>query len=500
MEILFKTTKEGLALYDKEGRVVDINPALKKLCGLKRNLIGIKREEITTNRTKYFKNKVERFDDSLQTQRDVYSGKTASNVLMKVHAKPPKYLEGNYVPIKGKNSKVVGMSASFRDVTLLKNQAEKISQHLIEVEKQKNRVQAIFDNVEEGALIFDKNLRIISANDACELMSGISEKEMVGKNLYEVFGCHDKFGHYHPEFDPVSKVLATKESIPYDEHLHNGKDGKERWVGVSYTPIFDEEGEVEQIVSVIRDITTIKELECAKSEFVSVASHELRTPLTVIGGYLSLLLSGDLGDFDNERSKAGFIEILKKVYSETQRVTKLVEELLNVTRIEDGRLKLSFKKIPIIEKIDEVVNEFKPVGSMKGVRVLARYNFLKNKDKIFINADVAKFKEILVNLLDNAIKYTESGGEITTECYVENGQIYVKIKDTGIGIPPNMLPRVFEKFQQAGGSFLKENKGTGLGLYIVKSLVELHKGKIFVRSELGKGTEFSFALPLVEGT
>ncbi|HEX7456246.1 MAG TPA: PAS domain S-box protein [Candidatus Nanoarchaeia archaeon] len=497
MEILFKTTEEGLALYDKEGRVVDINPALKKLFGVKRNIIGVKREEITTNRSKYFKNIVERFDDSLATQKEVYSGRAVSNILMKVYSKPPKYLEANYVPIKGKKGAVIGMSASFRDVTVLKNQAEKIGQQLLEVEKQKNRAQAIFNNVEEGAHVFDKHLRIINANSACELMSGFSEKEMVGKNYYDTFRCHDKFEHYYPEFDPVSKVLATKESVPYDEHLHVSKDGKERWVGVSYTPIFDEKGEVEQIVSVVRDITTIKELEESKSEFVSLASHELRTPLTVINGYLSLLLGGDLGSLDKEQTRSTFLEVLNKVQHETERLTNLVGDLLNVSRIEEGRLKLSFKKVAIAETINEVISEFKPMAAVKGVRVRVLHDFEKGGDSLYVLADRGKLKQVFVNLLDNAVKYTDSGGEIVAKCSVKNGQIFIQIKDTGIGIPPNMLPRVFEKFQQAGGSFLKENKGTGLGLFIVKSLVELHKGKIWVNSKVGRGTTFSFTLPIV---
>ena len=113
-------------------------------------------------------------------------------------------------------------------------------------------------------------------------------------------------------------------------------------------------------------------------------------------------------------------------------------------------------------------------------------------------ADKDKFKQILVNLIDNAIKYTGSGGRISIECHQENGFLHTQVNDTGAGIPPNILPRIFEKFQQGGVSvYLKENKGTGLGLFVVKSLVELHKGQIWVDSAAGKGTRFTFTLPLV---
>ena len=497
LESIYKSTDEGLALYDKDGCVDYINPSLEKLFGVKGNLIGVKRQDIARNRTKFFSYPMERYDDSLETQKKVLAGRSVSNVLMKVYSSPPKYLEGNYVPIKNNLGKVIGMSASFRDVTVLKNQSEKIAKQLLEVEKQKERMQAIFNNVEEGVYIFDKSLKIIQANSACEIMTGCEEREMIGKTYYDIFGCHDRVGHFYPEFDPVSKVITTKESVPYDEHLHTSKNGRERWVGVSYTPVFNEAGDIEQIVGVVRDITSIKELEKAKSEFVSVASHELRTPLTIINGYLSLLLSGDLGKLESEKSILTFFAILNKVKYETERLTKLVGELLNVSRIEEGRLRLVLRKLPIIELVDEITSDFKAVAAMKGVRLQVMHKVRENGRNYRVMADADKLKEILVNLLDNAIKFTESGGEIVISCTEKKGQIYIGVKDTGVGIDPGMLPRVFDKFQQISGSYLKENKGTGLGLFIVKSLVEMHSGKIWVESEVGEGTQFNFSLPLV---
>lgn len=497
METIYKTTREGLVLYDEEGRVIFMNPALRNLFGVKGNITGVKRETIVRDRSKFFKYHMERYDNSIETQRQVYSGKMVSNVLMKIHSKPPRYLEGSYVPIKDSKRCVVGMSASFRDVTLLKTQAEKIEKQLIEVEKQKNRMQAIFENVEEGSFIFDTKLRIIQANNACEIFSGEVEKDMVGRKYYEVFGCHDKLDHYYPNFNPVSKVLAAKESIPYDEHLHKSKKGKDRWVGVSYTPILNQKGEIDQIVGIIRDITSLKELDQAKSGFVSLASHELRTPLTVINGYLSLLLNGDLGSLDNEKTRSNFMTVLNKVQSETKRIMKLVGELLNVSRIEEGRLKLNLRKIDPNLVIKEVNEELRPYGAMKGVRMLIRSSGEHSSRSSLVLADKDRLKEILVNLLENAIKFTASGDKITTTCFSRGGKMIIEVEDTGSGIAENMQPRIFEKFQQATGSYLKENKGTGLGLFIVKSLVNLHNGDISVNSKIGKGTTFTFYLPKV---
>jgi PAS domain S-box-containing protein len=496
MEMIYKTTKEGVTLYDKDCRVVYTNTALKKLLGLRQNIVGFKRIEIAKNRAKFYKYGIERADTFLDTERKVLSGETISNVLIRVLSKPTKYIEGDYVPIKSRKGKVVGLVGTFRDVTLQKNQSVKITHNLLEVRRQKDRLEAIFENIEEGSFIMDKERRVIQANNACALMSGSTEKEMVGKRYFQIFGCHDRNNLGYPEFDPVSKVLATKESIPYDEHLHNDSNGNKRWVGVSYTPIFDKSGEVEQMVGVIRDITAIKELEKAKSQFVSVASHELRTPLTVINGYLSLLLSGDLGHLEDKEARAAYVGAIEKVYGETNRLTKLVGELLNVSRIEEGRLKLTLRKVHLSDIVEEVIGEFKSIANEKNLNLKLSNRLVGNQSR-YVLGDRDKLKQVLVNLLDNAVKFTNSGGTITTKCFPKNGEAFVQVLDTGTGIAPNMLPLVFEKFQQSSEPYLKENQGTGLGLFIVKSLIEMHKGNISVESKLGEGTKFIFNLPLV---
>ena len=493
MEAIYNTASEGLALYDAEGRVIDFNPSLRKLFGLKKEIKNVKRKEIAGNREQYFKYLLERFDDSLKTQKEVYSGKTVSNVLMKIHSNPPKYLEGTYVPIIN-DKKVQGMLASFRDVTTLKNQAEEIAQQLIEVEKQRNRWEAVFENVEEGVFVIDGDNMLSRMNGSCELMTGFEEREVVGKPYYQIFGCHDTQGNKFPEFHPIDKVYKTNSAIPYDEHLHRNQEGNEIWVGVSYTPILSDNGVIEQVVGVIRDITAIKQTEKAKSEFVSVASHELRTPLTVIHGYLSLLLNGDLGDMRSDISRINYINALNKIYGETKRLTKLVEELLNISRIEERRLKLYTRKSILAIAIDEVISEFKPLAESKGLHL--EFICDKKLDGTYVLIDRDKFKQVLVNLLDNAIKYTEKGN-VTIKSIAKNGEILTQVSDTGTGIPTGLKNKVFEKFQQVGVSYLKENKGTGLGLYIVKAIVELHKGRIWCDSQINIGTTFTFTLPIV---
>ncbi len=497
MNTIYNTTQEGLVLYDRLGRVVSMNPAVKILLGIREDIIGVPRRKIVKDREKYFRYEQERSDDSLETQKRVYSGETISNVLITVKSKPVRFVEAIYQPIKNTQKQVVGMVANFRDVTILKKQAQSIAEHLYEVEQQKNRLEAVFENVEEGVLVMDSQHNILQANSSCELISGYTLKEMLGRKGYEIFGCQDKNGNLYPDFDPLSKVISTKETIPYDEHIHVNREGKKIWVGVSYTPIFDENGNIEQIIAVDRDITAMKRLERTKSEFVSLASHELRTPLTVINGYLSLILNGDFGDLAVPQRRAMYMNAISKVHNETQRLTKLVEELLNVTRIEDGRLKLNVKRLSMPQLLEEIVVEFQPLAEEKRINFGLKTHSNGFDRSQYVFGDKDKLKQVLVNLVDNAIKFTPDRGKVWIDCRDNYENVYIQIQDTGIGISPNVLPRIFEKFQQGGSSYLKENRGTGLGLFIVKSLVEMHQGKIWVDSRPGKGSKFTFTLPSI---
>lgn len=494
MEQIYNNTHDGLALYDQNEKVIYCNPAHRHLFSVKKNILGVPRTYIATHQKEFFKYEMERSDDSLDTQRLVYSGIPVTNVMIKFLSKPPRFVEGNYIPIKDKDKKVIGMIASFRDVTTLKMQSDAITQNLAEVKQEKDRWQAIVETVEEGIVVLDQEMKIQTLNPAAELMAGVSEKEAIGKFAHEIFHCHDNFGHYYPEFYPVGKVYQALEAIPYDEHLHTDSDGEERWMGVSYTPVFNDEGKLVQCICVNRDITALKELEAAKSEFVSIASHELRTPLTIVNGYLSLLLNGDLGKITDSKSQLNYLNVISKVFKETKRLTFLVEELLNVSRIEEGRIKLHLRRDRLDQLISEVVSELTPVAASQKITLEADLDIACSQTQVMIDRD--KIKQVLVNLIDNAIKYNRESGQVRISTKKSNSHLEVCVEDTGIGIPADLETKIFSKFQQAPGSYLKENKGTGLGLFIVKSLVELHNGKISVHSSPGIGSRFSFSLPV----
>ncbi len=492
LQIVQENIREGFSLIGPDDVIYYTNKMVAKLFGTTGNMVGMKREEVVKHWNKFHRFRVERFFESSDLQRSIYEKKEPFlGGLMKVHSNPPRFVEANYYPVL-QNKELIGMAASYRDVTKEKRQEVVLEEQMQILQTEKERFEAIVGNVEEGICLIDSNLRILHMNSACENKSGWSLEEVSGEYYYKVFRCHTKSGLYYPDFFPIEKVLITKEPTVYEEYLQHNREGDEFWVGVSASPILNTAGEVSEIILVIRDISSLKEVEKAKSEFVSIASHELRTPLTVVNGYLSLLRDGDLGDFTSEESRNRLSEVLEKVSNETERLTHLVSDLLNVSRIEENRITLNRRRQALNAVVENVIEEMRTPAEKKKIKL--RY-IKPHNEQIYANFDDDKICQVILNLVDNSMKFTPSGGEIVINSWQDGTNAFLCVQDNGIGIPQKLLPVVFEKFQQVPGSYLKENRGTGLGLFIVKSLVDLHGGDINIESDTGKGTKITFSLP-----
>ncbi len=233
----------------------------------------------------------------------------------------------------------------------------------------------------------------------------------------------------------------------------------------------------------------LKKLDEAKSEFLSIASHQLRTPLTGIKGYLSMILEGDYGKFN---SKQGVV--LKDVFNATERMTRLINVFLNVTRIESGKLKIDFVDLDISNLVKTSVDLLQISAKDKKLKL----NFHADKDIPNIKADQDKIKDVVLNLIDNSIKYTDKGSIDVSVSKLNENEIIVKIKDTGIGLKQHEIDKMFNKFSRGDDSPKINTNGSGLGLYIAKRIVEAHGGKIWVESAgENKGSIFQFTLPIV---
>ncbi|MFA6525436.1 MAG: ATP-binding protein [Patescibacteria group bacterium] len=232
----------------------------------------------------------------------------------------------------------------------------------------------------------------------------------------------------------------------------------------------------------------LKQLDEAKSEFMSIASHQLRTPLAGIMGYLSMLQEGDFGAMTSDQNK-----VIADVFDGSRRLIRMVNLFLNVTRIEAGRFKLNRTKVDIVKVIQSEVKELRPTTSKKKLKL----NFIVPKEKIpMLNVDEDKIKDVVLNLVDNAIKYTEKGG-ITVTVQKKDENVLIIVKDTGVGINPTDAEKLFSKFVRGSGISRLSPDGSGLGLFIARKIVDAHKGKIWAESEgEGKGSAFNVELPI----
>jgi PAS domain S-box-containing protein len=490
LESIQNSIPDGIITYDKKGNVLNINRAATELFRLKTNILGKNRAEVFFEKeSDYLDGHItQNFDRMKAFKKAAYAGEVVRGSFVFQHKNSRKYFIGAYSPRYDSRGRITGVINSFRDVTQLVKQESKIQEGLKRKAQEKERWEAVFNNVDEGIVILDNRYRIKKVNPGFEILTGCSSEETIGKRCYEVNSEYDRKGDKICTSNcPLKKLKESNEPIPYFEHKIKTKYGKEIWVGSSYSPLRGPSGKMQGIIQVMRDITKLKELDRAKSEFVSIASHELRTPLTVINGYLSMLLAGDLGEISPRHNI-----IFNKIYKDTQRLTHLVEDLLNVARIEENRLKIYPERVQIKSLIEEVVEELRVTAKNKRISL---YLVNEGCDDYQILADRGKIKQVLTNLVDNAIKFTQEKGRVVVRVKGKGSSVAVEVEDNGTGIPKHVIPTLFQKFQQVSGSYIKENKGTGLGLFIVKNLVEMHGGSVSVDSTFDQGSTFKFVLP-----
>lgn len=232
-----------------------------------------------------------------------------------------------------------------------------------------------------------------------------------------------------------------------------------------------------------------KEIDRMKSEFISVAAHQLRTPLSAIKWTLKMLIDGDIGALNPEQKT-----YLTQGYISNERIIKLVNDLLNVARIEEGRFGYIFSHIHIEDLIDGIVFDLE--HTIKEKKIKFQFNRTDNASRPLVYLDPSKIRLVVQNLLDNAVKYTPEGGEVTIN--VKYSKIYLEIEvvDTGIGIPEDQKKKLFSKFFRASNAVKKQTEGTGLGMFIVKNIVEKHGGRIELESQENKGTRVKISIPL----
>jgi two-component system phosphate regulon sensor histidine kinase PhoR len=351
-----------------------------------------------------------------------------------------------------------------------------------EVSKERDYLQTILKGMVEGVLVVDERGRILMVNDALRKILSLSS-EVVDKAPLEAIR-NAELEEAIREAIQEGKSTALELIFP----LYGGKMLEVSVVGISPSPeeIGKKEGEkIKGAIAVFHDISRLKELEKIRQDFVANVSHELRTPLTTIKGYTETLLEGAL----KEEVAPQFLQVIQK---HADRLTKIVEDLLTLSKIESKEFQLKLERLPLSELIDDVLDFVKEAAERKKIsisRSIIPY-------PLEVMGDRSYLEQVFINLLDNAIKYTHERGEILISALEKTQrEIQVVIKDNGIGIPKEDLSRIFERFYRVDKGRSQELGGTGLGLSIVKHIIQAHGGKVWAESKLGEGSTFHFILP-----
>jgi two-component system phosphate regulon sensor histidine kinase PhoR len=353
--------------------------------------------------------------------------------------------------------------------------SEEIKDKIGKVDSERAKLDLILSSMFEGVIVTDSSDKIILMNPSLRKIFFV-DTNPEGKKPFEVI-------RNTAVQDIVDKIIQDKQGLATEEITVNVPE--EKILKVNGVPIV-RNNEFEGAILVFHDITELRRLERIRQDFVANVSHELRTPISSIKGYAETLLEGALEDKDNAK------EFISIIYHDSNRLSQLINDLLDLSKIESGKMKMNFVPLDAVSVIRRAITVIE--NQAKAKSILFKVNLAPELPKI--KADETRFSQVMINLLDNAIKYTPENGSVTVTAKVVNNSLQVDIEDTGIGISEKDLPRIFERFYRVDKARSRELGGTGLGLSIVKHIVQAHGGQVWVKSELGLGSTFSFTIPL----
>jgi len=343
---------------------------------------------------------------------------------------------------------------------------------------EKSRMESMVKSIPEGVIMLDQKDEIVVLNPQARMMLSFGSNTLVtSKALNEklkLFGLNKMFKESQREMHSIVREINIVQK------------NKSVVLRSSISPVKDTEGKIIGIVAILRDITREKEMDRMKTEFISIVSHELRTPLTTMKEFTSIIADEIPGKLTE-----GQREYVNIIQGNIDRLARLIGNLLNISKIESGSTELKKELIDVVKIIESVVLTLRPGIDEKKINLkISPYC-----SQVFVYADPDSIFQIFTNLVNNAIKFTPDNGEITVKMIDKQKEVEFIVKDTGIGIASENIDKVFDRFQQFGRTTGSGEKGTGLGLAITKELIKEHHGKIWVKSDLEKGTKFCFFLP-----
>lgn len=355
---------------------------------------------------------------------------------------------------------------------IINDMTERIEQQLERSSSENNRLDAILKGMGDGLMVTDRDGVITLVNPPFCTMFGTGP-QVQGRQLLEI--------SRHPDlYAACREVLSERRERRQEIELSGGQATLVHWV-----PLLEADA-LRGVVAVFHDISALKKVERIRRDFVANVSHELRTPVTVIKGYAETLLSGDLADDPQRRDR--FLGIIQ---NHADRLSSLVRDLLTLSELESGEISMKPQEV----RLEDAVRQALLLVGQRAEEKQIILEWVGVKGAGCVKADLGRLDQVLINLLENAIKYSSQEGKVTVQAVEEGEMVRVSVRDSGIGIPARDLPRLFERFYRVDEARSRDKGGTGLGLSIVKHIVQAHGGSVHVESTPGKGSEFSFTLP-----
>ncbi|MDR7000888.1 two-component system histidine kinase PnpS [Neobacillus niacini] len=363
----------------------------------------------------------------------------------------------------------------FNDTGMLNESINILAKNIEEMvkaqEMQQDRLTALIENIGAGLMLIDSRGYVNLINRGYSEIFHVNPADYLFKQFYEVVG-------YEEICNLVTEVFRTEQKIRKQMLLPLFIERK--YFDVYGVPIIGKNNAWKGILLAFHDITEIKKLEQMRKDFVANVSHELKTPVTSIKGFTETLLDGAM---NNQETLESFLSIILK---ESDRLQTLIQDLLDLSKIEQQGFKLALQQVDLNPLLKEIITMLNGKAQEKKINI----DFYHNQEQIFIEGDVNRLKQVFINLIANSITYTPAEGEVKVILLEQEKSIRIHVKDSGVGIEKDEIPRIFERFYRVDRARSRNSGGTGLGLAIVKHLVEAHHGTISVRSNVGEGSEF----------
>lgn len=365
------------------------------------------------------------------------------------------------------------------------------------------KFKVIVDNIEDGVILVDDQQVIRLINPGAAAICGWPVDEATGISVQAVIQLVNDKGEPYAEVDnPFRQIFTAGQSLRVNNAFVMTRDKQQKSVSLNLTPLVDEDQQVTAAVAVLSDVSKERAEEQQRADFISTASHEMRTPVAAIEGYLALALNSKVATIDSRAR--GYLD---KAHSSAQHLGTLFQDLLTSAKAEDGRLTSHPQAVEIGELLEQLTADLRLVAEQKGLvtEFVVGANDLINAAKkhggertvrplYYAYIDPDRFREVITNLFDNAVKYT-GAGKVSVGLTGNDKIVQCHVRDTGPGIPADDLPHLFQKFYRVDNSVTRTIGGTGLGLFICRKIIELYNGRIWVESKVGEGSSFYINLP-----